>query len=166
MQTAAPRLHQTAVPRFRPLQELLAACVHFSCSQSPISTAPRFGCSSPIASDSTAAPRLRPLQLQLSVCVRFDCCSPIASACSLTCSGRFQPMPNVVELSSFVRHQSSPAPRTSHFCHSHTHTHTHTHAHTRTHTHTHAHTRTHAHTHTHTHTRYYTPGSGKITPRK
>ena len=69
---------QTAVPRFRPLQLLLPDCV-------------RFNCCSPM------------LQLQLPDCVRFDCCSPIASACSLTCSGRFQPMTNVffVELSYF-----------------------------------------------------------------
>ena len=71
-----------------------------------------------IASASAAAPRLHrsasncyfpfpsasaalsPRFQQLPDCVRFDCCSPIAFACSLTCSGRFQPMPNVLELSS------------------------------------------------------------------
>ena len=82
-----------ATPRLRPFQ-LLADCV-------------RFGCCSSIAS-STAAPASH---LQLPDCVCFGCCSPIASAstaaprlhplnaCSLTCSGRFQPMPNVLERS-------------------------------------------------------------------
>ena len=56
--------------------------------------------SSPIASASAAAPQLRPLQLPLPDCVRFNCSPPIASACSLPCSGRFQPMPNVLERSS------------------------------------------------------------------
>ena len=93
-------------PPIASLQLLLATCVWFSCS-SPISTAPRLRplrllLPDSIASASTAAPRLRPLQLQLPDCFRFDCCSPIASACnySLTCSGRFQPMPNVLERSS------------------------------------------------------------------
>ena len=87
------------------LQLLLPDCVRFNCS--------------PIASASAVAPRLRPpqvqlllrLHLQLPDCVRFGCCSPIASAstaaprlhplnaCSLTSSGRFQPMPNVLERS-------------------------------------------------------------------
>ena len=120
-----------ATPRLRPFQ-LLADCV-------------RFGCCSSIAS-STAAPASH---LQLPDCVRFGCCSPIASAstaaprlhplnaCSLTCSGRFQPMPNVLERSprssrfSKLKYegraslQSNPAPRTSHFRHTRTHTHTH-----------------------------------------
>ena len=74
-------------PPIASLQLLLATCVRFSCS-SPIST----------------ATRLRPLRLLLPYCV---CCSPIvsvsrsspiASACSLTSSGRFQPMPNVLEV--------------------------------------------------------------------
>ena len=84
-----------AAPRLRPLQLLLPDCVHFSCC-------------SPIVSASTAAPRLRPLRLLLSDCVHFGCCSPIASTSTTaprlhplrlllptSCSGRFQPMPNV-----------------------------------------------------------------------
>ena len=86
----------TAVPRFRPLQLLLAARLR------PLRLLfPDFN-SSPIACASAAAPRLRLLQLQLPDCVHFGCCSPIPSAstaaprlhplnaCSLTCSGRFQ----------------------------------------------------------------------------
>ena len=99
----------------------LCPLIRYSCSQSPIST----------------APRLCPLWLLLPDCIHFDCYTPIASACSLTCSGRFQPMPNM--FSNFLcrvwgsvnnwstkvaRHQSSPTPRTSHERHSHTHTHT------------------------------------------
>ena len=80
-----------AARRLRPL-------IRYSCSLLLLDCV-RFGCSSPIASESTAAPRLRLLQLQLPDCIRFDCCSPIASACSLTCSGRFHPMPNVLKLS-------------------------------------------------------------------
>ena len=86
--TAAHRLHRSAstgAPCLRPLQLLLAACVHFSCC-------------SPIASASTA-PQLRPLQLPPD-CIGFNCCSPIASACSPSCSGRFQLMPNALEHSS------------------------------------------------------------------
>ena len=99
---------QTAVPRFCLLQLLLPDCVRFSCC-SPLASAStalprfqqlpdciRFGFFSPIASASTVAPWLRPLQLQLPDCIRFDCCSLIASTCSLTCSERFQPMPNVL----------------------------------------------------------------------
>ena len=95
----------TAVPPFCPLQLLLAASLR------PLRLLfPDFN-SSPIACASAAAPRLCPLRLQLPNCVRFGCCSPIASAstaaprlhplntCSLTCSGRFQPMPNVLESS-------------------------------------------------------------------
>ena len=73
-------------------------------------TALRQSCCSPIASTSAAARHLCLLQLLLPDCVRFNC-STIASAsavaprlhplnaCSLTCSGRFQPMPNVLERS-------------------------------------------------------------------
>ena len=82
---------------------LFLVSVRFSCCCSPLASASaalsprfqqlpdcvRFNCCSPIASSSTAAPQLHPLRLLL----------PIASACSLTCSGRFQPMPNVLEYS-------------------------------------------------------------------
>ena len=62
-------------------------------------------CCSLFPSASAAVPQLRPLQLLLAACVRFsccslihcvrfNCCSPIASACGLTCSGRFQHMPS------------------------------------------------------------------------
>ena len=106
-----------AAPRLRPLQLLLPDCIRFSCC-SPIASASAaarclcslqlllpncvcFSCSL-ITSASTAAPQLRPLRLLLPDCVLFDCCSPIASACSPSCSGRFQPMPepNVLEHSS------------------------------------------------------------------
>ena len=82
--------------------QLLPDCVRFRC-RSPIAIAApqlcplqlllpdhvRFNCCSPIASASTAAPRLRPLQLLLPDRVHFDCCS-LPSACSPSCSGRFQ----------------------------------------------------------------------------
>ena len=74
----------------------------------------RFGCCSPIASASTAAPRLRPLVCCspiASTCVRFDDCSPIATASSLTCSGRFQPMPNVLEHSLWSSKLKHECPR-------------------------------------------------------
>ena len=79
----------TTAPRLRALRLLL----------------PDFN-SSPVVCASAAAPRLCPLRLQLPDCVRFGCCSLIActsaaaprlhplNACSLTCSGRFQPMPS------------------------------------------------------------------------
>ena len=91
---------------------LLPYCVPFSCCF-PIASAlqlllpdfvhPLRDCCSPFPSDTAAAPLLRPLQLLFPDfnsspdCVRFDCCFPIASACSLTCSGRFQPNPNVLK---------------------------------------------------------------------
>ena len=72
----------TAVPRFRPLQLLLAASL-------PLRLLfPDFN-SSPIACTSAAAPRLLPLQLQLPDCGCFDCCSPTASA--LTAAPRLHP---------------------------------------------------------------------------
>ena len=89
---------QTAVPHFRPLQLLLTNCVP--------SAAARHLRSVQLLFPDFSSSRLRPLQLLLPDCVRFNCsspiasasttdyCSPIASACSLTCSGRFQPMPN------------------------------------------------------------------------
>ena len=52
---------------------------------------------------SAASPRMHLLQLLLPDCIRFNCCSPIASTCSLSCSGSFQPMPNVLEHSSWSR---------------------------------------------------------------
>ena len=127
--TAAPRLRplQLLLPTrlpLDPLQLLLPVCIRFSCC-SPLAAASaaaldcvRFNCS-PIASASaaapptslTAAPRLRPLQLpplppppppprlrliqlQLPDCVHLQLLLPT------NCSGRFQPMPNILEHSS------------------------------------------------------------------
>ena len=156
---AAPRLHRSPsmlLPDCIVTAVKFPVSVRFSCC-SPLACI-RFGCSSPkfnscpIACASAAAPQLRPLQLlfpevqQLPDCVHFGCCFPIASAstaaprlhplnaCSLTCSGRFQPMPNVLEHSlwssrfSKLKYEgrarvTSPAPRTSHFRHTHTQTH-------------------------------------------
>ena len=112
---AASQLHRSAsiaASQLRPFQ-LLSDCI-------------RFGCCSPIASVSTAL-RLHPLLLLLPDCICFNRCSPIASTCSPSCSGRFQPMPNVLEHSSRSLRfkyegrsslvEFSPAPRTSHFRH-------------------------------------------------
>ena len=87
----SPIASVSTAPRLRSLRLLLLNCVHrkFNCCSG-------FTCSSPIACASAAAPRLRPL-----------------NACSLTCSGRFQPMPNVLE-------RSPRSSRTSHFHRSHT----------------------------------------------
>ena len=113
----------STAPRLCPLRLLLPDCIRFSCcSPNCIDTLQlllpicvRFSCCSLLASASAAAgpncnrfnyfliesvsaaaPQSHPLQLQLTDCVRLDCCSPIASASS---SGRFQPMPNVLEYS-------------------------------------------------------------------
>ena len=98
----SPIALQTAFPRFRPLQLLPTDCVPSAAARHLRSLQLLFldFNSSPIASASAAAPRLRPLQLLLPDCIRFNCSSPIVSACSLTCSGRFQPMPNVLKSSS------------------------------------------------------------------
>ena len=109
-------LCRAVAPRLRPLQLLLAACIQSSyCSPTvSASTTPRlcllrlllpncirFNCCSPVASTSTAAPRLCPLQLLLPDC-STDAPQLHTSACSPSCSGRFQPMagPNVLEHSS------------------------------------------------------------------
>ena len=99
-------LCRVLLPDLHPLQLLLPDCVRCSplASASSLQLLPdciRFGCCSAIAIASTAAPRLCPLQLLLPDHVRFDCCS-LPSACSPSCSGRFQPMPgpNVLEHSS------------------------------------------------------------------
>ena len=96
----ATRSASTAAPRLHLLQLLLAACVCFSCSSrlrpfQLLLDCVRFGCSSPIASASTAAPRLCPIQLQLDprLC-------PLRLLLPASCSGRFQPMLNVLEHSS------------------------------------------------------------------
>ena len=93
---AAPRFASAsaAVPQLRPFQLLHSDCVRCSplTATSSLRLLPdcvRFGCCSPIAIASTAAPRLRPLQLLLPDRFRFDCCS-LPSACSPSCSGRFQ----------------------------------------------------------------------------
>ena len=70
-----------------PLHLLLPVCIRFSCCSPLVSASAaalnciRFNCCSPIVSDSTAAPRLRPLL-------------------PASCSGRFHPMPNVLQHSS------------------------------------------------------------------
>ena len=63
-------------PRLRPLHEISR-------------------CSS-LASASAAVPRLRLLQLLLPDCVSFNCCSPIASACSPSCSSTCPMFSNIL----------------------------------------------------------------------
>ena len=71
----------------------------------------------PFASASAAVPRLRPFHLLLLPdCVCFDCCSPPAvledsSPCSMFSSQSS----TLLNYEGRTRHQSSPAPRTSHF---------------------------------------------------
>ena len=141
-------LCRAVTPRLRLLQLLLLDCINLLQLLLPIASA-------------STAPRLRPLRLLLPNCVRFNCCFPIVSLvvpAVLEDSSRC--MPNVLKHPSrslrfkYEGHaslvESSPAPRTSHFCHTHTHTHTGTHTHARARTHTHTHPRARARTHTHT----------------
>ena len=113
---AAPRWHRSASTACSPV------CIHFSCC-------------SQIASASAAARRLRPLQLLLPDYITFNC-SPmralrlllhplvVPASCSSPCVLRG--VRGSVNLSTkVVHHESSPSPRTSHFCHTHTHRHTH-----------------------------------------
>ena len=127
-------LCRAAAPRLHPLQLLLPDGIDPLQLHAP-----------PLASTSAAAPRLHPLQLLLVAYVRFSCCSLITSpstaprlralrlllhplvvpaSCSSLCVLRG--VRGSVNLSTkVVHHESSPSPRTSHFCHTHTHRHTH-----------------------------------------
>ena len=110
-----------------------ASCSSVSGEQSRVArlNAPdciRFSCCSPIVSASAAAPwlcplpRLHPLYLLLPDCIHFTYYSPIASTspttprlCPLSTCDHAHTVQHTISMK-VMHHQSSPAPRTSHFC--------------------------------------------------